>query len=145
MTCQQGDKLFCLSRRSFVKATPEEAVRQEFLAWVCGPFGCQRHLVAVEVPLRTICPRQPPPPRRRLDVVCFHLQEGQLRPLLLVECKASRPVPTAVLQLEGYNFYVHAPFSALVWPGHIFLCHKGAVSYEGPLASMPSFRSLIRA
>jgi hypothetical protein len=140
----KSSQLVCLARRFPVMATPEELVRQEFLSHCFGPFGCSRHLVAVEMSLRRLCPHvHPGPPRRRLDIVCSYVNNERVDPLLLVECKASLPSSAALTQVLGYNFFVKAPFVALTWPGHILLATSGGVWYEGKLSSMPCYAELV--
>ncbi len=135
-----SSKLVCLVRSIPVQDTPEERVRQHLLSHLIGAFGCPRSLIGVEVPLQSLvgCCRRPVP-RRRMDIVCFFLDRGALSPLLVIECKASKPLPGAVSQLNGYNFFIHAPLVALAWPGALRISHLSAILYEGDPAFSPTY------
>lgn len=50
-------------------------------------------------------------PLRRIDVLCF--AKGNLRPLLIVECKATSFTRQAVDQVIGYNYFIRSSFIAL--------------------------------
>lgn len=82
--------VMCLSRRRFVALTPEEWVRQHFLAYMVGHLGYPRGLVAVETPVMIGSSRQ------RADIVAF---SRQMRPLVIVECKA----PSVTLSQQTLN------------------------------------------
>ena len=71
--------VLCLSRRRFVALTPEEWVRQHFLAYMTDHLGFPAGLVAAEVPIMIGSSRQ------RADIVAY---SRQMSPLLIVECKA---------------------------------------------------------
>jgi hypothetical protein len=133
--------LVCLVRSAPVHDTPEERVRQQLLFHLIGPFGCPKSLIGVEVSLKALvgC-NERSVPRRRLDIVCFSVHEGSVLPLLIIECKASKPRPSALFQLNGYNFFVHAPAIALAWPGNIFVSKQGKSFYEGYIDQLPSYR-----
>jgi hypothetical protein len=134
-------QLFCLARRALVSATPEEIVRQELLSHLLGSFGCPRHLLAVEAPLRAISSRQVRL-TRRLDIVCFCVKASVVVPLLVIECKAAPPKRQALTQLNGYNFYLQAPFLALAWPGSVILLHGNKALYTGGICDMPTYSTL---
>jgi hypothetical protein len=126
--------LVCRIRAVSVHDTPEERVRQQLLAYLMGPFGAPRSLIGVEVSLKTIvtCTSRPVP-NRRLDIVCFSNHQGSLNPFLIIECKASKPLPGAISQINGYNFFVGAPVIALAWPGNILVSHHGKTLFEGQI------------
>ncbi|MBQ2322188.1 MAG: type I restriction enzyme HsdR N-terminal domain-containing protein [Bacteroidales bacterium] len=71
--------VLCLSRRRFVALTPEEWVRQHFLAHMISNLGYPPGLVQAEAPVRIGSSRQ------RADIVAF---SRQMEPLVIVECKA---------------------------------------------------------
>ena len=136
-------KLVCLVRSVPVQDTPEERVRQHLLSHLIGPFGCPRSLIGVEVSLKAlIACSAGPVPSRRLDIVCFSQRQGSCLPLLIIECKASRPLSAAVFQLNGYNFFIHAPVIALAWPGNILVSHQGKALFEGDMTLMPTYQRL---
>ena len=67
---------------------------------------------------------------RRFDLVCY---TKEMKPLLLVECKAGAIDEAAARQALGYNDVVKAPFVCLVNAGEmITLWHE-----QGKIASVP--------
>ena len=115
-------------------------VRQHLLAHLMGPFGCPRSLIRRGSVVEEPCPfRHSIVPNRRLDIVCFSHLQGSLDPLLIIECKASKPSAGAIPQLNGYNFFLHAPAIALAWPGNIFVSHQGKTLFEG---AIPFYRRI---
>lgn len=71
--------MLCQSRRRWVAWTPEEEVRQRFILMLTAQLGYPQTLVGAEIPL-IVGAR-----RLRADIVVW---DRQMRPLLLVECKA---------------------------------------------------------
>ncbi len=133
----------CRVRGLRVHDTPEERVRQQLLDYLMGPFGCPKSLIGVEVSVHRLVPhRSHSLPRRRLDIVCFSCHRGTMTPLLIIECKAVPPGPEALSQLNGYNFFVRAPYLALAWPGHMSLSCRGTPLFEGALALLPTYQQL---
>lgn len=112
-------------RRRWVKATPEEQVRQQWLRWMIHKQGYPRELLAVEKEIKEL------PhlfgkvvPDRRIDILCYAQVDsnfestwayggGSLFPLLMVECKAEKLSEEAINQAIGYNHHVKAPFIAI--------------------------------
>lgn len=82
--------VMCLCRRRFVALTPEEWVRQHFLAYMVSHLGYPLGLVAAEAPVLIGSSRQ------RADIVAF---SRQMRPLVIVECKA----PSVTLSQQTLN------------------------------------------
>lgn len=82
--------VMCLCRGRFVSLTPEEWVRQHFLAYMVGHLGYPLGLVAAEAPVMVGSLRQ------RADIVAF---SRQMRPLVIVECKA----PSVTLSQQTLN------------------------------------------
>lgn len=76
---ERRDDVLCLSRRRYVALTPEEWVRQHFLAYMAGNLGFPVSLLAVEAPIVIGTLRQ------RADIVAF---SRSMEPLVIVECKA---------------------------------------------------------
>ncbi len=111
----QADKLFCLVRRSWIKATPEEKLRQAVLHFMFDKGSYPNGLVALEMlPSKTS-------PLRRADIVSYWKNStGSIAPLIVVECKAEKLTPQAILQAGGYNYYLEAPFIALACPQESF-------------------------
>jgi len=81
-------------------------VRQALLEVLKKDLGFPKGLIAVE--------KKVEPLKRRLDVLCYHNLDGSPKPLLLIECKAEKIDQQAKDQVIGYNYYVKAPFIALV-------------------------------
>lgn len=53
-------------------------------------------------------------PNRRYDVLVYGKYRGELKPLLLIECKAAVVTQAALQQALGYNHEVGAPFVAVI-------------------------------
>lgn len=104
--------LFCPIRNSWVAAQPEEKVRQELLQRMLGPFGYPKALIAVEKELSQLV-QTGFFPKRRADILCFGNIQGQLLPLLLIECKAIPLTDKVVNQVVGYNSHVKARYIAV--------------------------------
>lgn len=108
---------------------PEEKVRQQVIVDLVSQ-GFPRHLMSVEKQVSGL--------KRRLDLLCYGLFEGHLYPLLLVECKAVRLTKAAERQVFGYNYYVRAPFVALVNDSGMIWAEKGKPFAEG----IPTYEDL---
>ncbi len=108
----------CFIRKIWVQATPEELVRQRLLRMMTEQGGYPEGTLAVELGLAALphLSQQQGLPQRRADILVFGpigAVSGELRPLLLVECKAVPLRPSVMQQIVGYNRYVGAPFIAL--------------------------------
>jgi hypothetical protein len=103
-------KIYDPIRCKKVAGTPEERVRQALLRQMLDFLSFPKGLISVEKKLGTSL--------RRVDIVVYRKVEGDLIPLLLVECKAS-PVDeeAAFRQAAGYRALVadkmYAPFWCL--------------------------------
>lgn len=112
------DQLFCLIRQQWVAALPEELVRQHFIQYMrqsgypLGNLVLEKDLR--QLPHLTHSPLELPKRRTDLVVLAKSVDSTDLRPLLLVECKAVKFTAKIIRQLIGYNFYLQAPFVALV-------------------------------
>lgn len=95
-------RLFDPIRKKYVAATPEERVRQALLQHMIHSLGFPKGLLTVEkeVSLTT----------RRADIVSHMLFSGEIRPLLVIECKKENSLLAAREQAMGYNFWLQAPF-----------------------------------
>ena len=101
-------------RKSWVKATPEEQVRQQWIQRMVHLLGYPKELLVVEKgigELPHLAATQVP--NRRLDILCYG-KVGSLFPLLLIECKDLPLSEGALNQVIGYNHFVKAPFVATV-------------------------------
>lgn len=113
------DKVYCLIRSEWLAATPEEVIRQRLLRHMTEALGYPKNWLCVEkrlteLPHLSLQPTQRMP-QRRIDVVCYMRgQSHDLKPLILVECKAVPITRRAMQQVIGYNRYVKAPFVCLI-------------------------------
>ena len=93
-------------RRCHVQNSPEERVRQKWLAAMTGPLGYPKGLLSVESGVDRS--------NRRFDILCYTLGHEGLVPLLLIECKAEDEKGSAVRQVFGYNETIQAPFVCVI-------------------------------
>ncbi|MCK4934176.1 MAG: type I restriction enzyme HsdR N-terminal domain-containing protein [Simkaniaceae bacterium] len=107
-------------RKNFVRATPEEIVRQTLVQIMVSDLGFPSSYIAVEKKLSELphlSMEKRLIPRRRFDIICFAKNEQAkipFFPLLLVECKATNLNAKAFDQVIGYNSFIRARFVALV-------------------------------
>lgn len=137
-------------RSQWVKASPEELVRQRWLCYMTDCLGYPRDLIAVEKSLKEmphLLGKSSRFPNRRMDVVCFSKEvysAHEYYPLLLMECKATRIDEKALHQVKGYNHYLHASFIAVANEKEVFTAWKskeGNAYYR--VERLPSYRELI--
>jgi len=93
-------------RGKYVRLTPEEHVRQQFVHYLVDAHGVPSGLVSIEQ--RVDIQGQP----QRADVV---VHDRRAQPLLLVECKApGQSINQSVFdQASRYNLALGAPFLAV--------------------------------
>jgi Type I restriction enzyme R protein N terminus (HSDR_N) len=116
---QAPEQLFCQVRQEWVKATPEEKVRQHLVYIMKYHLGYPSGGLTLEASLNQMPHLALYPdklPNRRADVVYFapniHPKHA-LYPLLLIECKAIKLSSKVVNQVLGYNHYLQACFIAI--------------------------------
>lgn len=102
-------------RRKYVKLTPEEWVRQNFVQYLIRDRGCPRGLIAIEkgfLYLGAPC---------RADVL---VADRRGRPLMVTECKAPeiRLTQRTFDQLAHYNRVLKAPFLTVSNGAQHFCC-----------------------
>lgn len=121
MTEPNRNQVFCLMRKEWVIATPEELVRQKLVHHLIHDLAFPWSHIALEKSLRQMphltLADQLKLPHRRADLVCFAKNihpQFNLYPLLLVECKAVKLSERVVNQVVGYNHFVKAYFIAVV-------------------------------
>ena len=92
------DSFFDSSRKKFVAATPEEAVRQAVVSWLKDVQKAPGHLIETEFALRLFDPRN----ADRVDILVHDFREGAnaKEPWLLVECKRPGVESPAALQVQ---------------------------------------------
>lgn len=146
-----GRLVFDEVRNLWVKATPEEIVRQKLLQHMIRDLKFPKELISVEKELSQMphLSQEPSPPERRADIICFAKEidpEHPLYPLLLVECKDAILNDAAIIQALGYNHFVKAHFVALANQKEVKLVLLDSVneSYRF-LPYLPSFSDLLNA
>lgn len=102
-----GQQLFCPFRRKYVRATPEEKVRQAVLRSLVDDYGFPASLIAVEAPIEIGNHVD-----KRCDAIVY---SPNLEPWMLIELKApSVPITQKTLdQAAIYNTTLHAPLLLL--------------------------------
>lgn len=128
-----------------IRATPEEKIRQKLLEVLIEELFFPREYVVVEKALSELPHLQGKRvPKRRLDILCYFPIHDQLLPLLLIECKKSRRTKQALRQVNGYNYWVKAPFVAVANQEGILLKYLDIASNEIVIKEgLPSYQDLI--
>ncbi len=134
-------------RRAWVKATPEEKVRQQWLQWMIGKLKFPKELLAVEKELKEL-PHLfgETVPDRRIDILCYASgihPSHSLYPLLMIECKDEPLTEEAVDQVIGYNHHVKAYFVAVVNHEEARLGFFNGNEYQF-YSALPSFKELMQ-
>lgn len=130
----ENNQVFDIVRRKFVHLTPEEWVRQNILHFLISHKNFPAGLIEVEKSIQLFNTS------KRVDIL---VRTPQLKPLLLVECKAPEVNITQkeAEQLARYQITLQAELSFLTnGRQHIIMHHQaGAVSYlpELPVYSQP--------
>ncbi|WP_245846154.1 type I restriction enzyme HsdR N-terminal domain-containing protein [Longibacter salinarum] len=98
--------VYDIFRGKYVRLTPEEHVRQQFVHYLVDAHAVPSGLVAIELPVDI----QGRP--QRADIVIY---DREAQPLLLVECKApdTSISQTVFDQASRYNLRLGAPFLAV--------------------------------
>lgn len=136
----QNRQVYDFIREKWVEATREEVVRQKLLLFMVESLQYPRGSLAVEKGLSEVV-RNARVPNRRLDVLCFDM--ANLKPLLLIECKAVAIHRRMFTQMMGYNAYVGAPFICLVnHEGSMFLRWK---DHRVVQKGIPNYLELVNA
>jgi hypothetical protein len=136
-------------RLCWVKATPEEQVRQRWLKWMIYGLQYPKELLAVEKELKAL-PHLfgKTVPERRVDILCYGKNihpSHPLYPLVMIECKDERLTDEAIDQVIGYNHHVKAYFIAVVNLEEVRFVFFNAARKEYQFHSvLPSFKELIQ-
>lgn len=113
----ESARVYCPIRKEWVKALPEEQVRQTLIRCMIDQLGYPPAFMAVEKKLNDLPYLVGMPlPDRRADIICFGKDihpHHSLYPLLLIECKAVVLTRRVILQVMGYNHYIKAFFIAV--------------------------------
>jgi hypothetical protein len=132
-------------RNCYVRATPEEMVRQHWVQKMIRQLGYPRELIVVEKAIGEL-PHLvgSEAPDRRLDILCYGKGAQSLFPLLLIECKDEPLTEGAVNQVIGYNYHVKAHFIAAAGQGEVRFGHFDEMEKKYVFASfLPLFRELM--
>lgn len=115
----KGNQLYCPIRKAWVKAQPEEVIRNQLVIRMIEELGYPLGLMAVEKRLSQLphlALSSKKFPNRRADLICLgqgiHPQHA-LYPLLLVECKAVPLTDKVLRQVTGYNHHLQSYFAAV--------------------------------
>lgn len=127
--------IFCALRRSWLLLTPEEWVRQNFLAYLQQGLGYPAALIAVEKEIRLH------ELRKRFDILVYDTAH---RPWLLVECKAPEvPLAPPVLdQALRYNLSVPVTYIVITNGAQTMAWEKEAGTLQ-ELALLPHWPAAI--
>lgn len=144
--------LFDEMRQKWVKATPEELVRQQWLKRMTLQLGYPKELLVIEKEIKELpCISSIKVPDRRIDILCYGKGESlaqPLFPLLLIECKSKDAPLMAELaqdQLIGYNDSIGAPFVAVITGDQVrFRCVDTVKERTFSCSFLPSFKELMQ-
>lgn len=96
---------------------PEEVVRQNYIKKLIDE-GFNKNLIITEKKISQLphlaLVNKKLLPNRRVDILCYAKDRADLKPYLLVECKAVKLTEPMKRQIIGYNYYVKAPMLVLV-------------------------------
>lgn len=122
VSCNRSNQVFDPIRQRWVRATPEERVRQDLIRRLLAQ-GVSAHHILVEVALDRLptgsvqsCRTQ-----RRLDLLVARFSGGNFEPLLLAECKAHTPDDSALGQLLSYQSALRSRWLVLAAPGELWV------------------------
>ena len=136
-------------RKIWVRATPEEVVRQQWLKRMTQQLDFPRELIVVEKEIKEL-PHLAfnEVPDRRVDILCYGKEtpsSSDLFPLLLIECKDEPLTEDAVNQVIGYNHHVKARFIAALNLKEVQMGAFDAVKNKYIFCSfLPSFKELMQ-
>lgn len=114
------ERIYCLVRKIWVAASPEEIIRQQLVSHMIHHLGYPVSYLALEKELRRVPHLELSDksiPDRRADLICFGKNIHPIHPLyplLLVECKAVKITSRTLNQVAGYNHHLGAYFIAVV-------------------------------
>lgn len=120
-------------RAKWIAYTPEEHVRQLFLLHLIQELGYPAERIAVEHSFKSASGKH-----YRADIVVF---DAQLRPLLLVECKAMDIILTSKTfeQASRYNAIVGAPYIIITNGKKHYLVHTTNFTDYKQLSEIPPY------
>ena len=133
---QNKEQIFCDWRKRWVRLTPEEWVRQNFLHLLVEEYGYPASLIAVEMPIKV------GEVQKRCDAVVFN---RLMTPVVLIEFKADTvPLTQKTLdQAVVYNRKLNVPF-LILHNGPQTICINIQPSTITPLEHIPEWKQLSR-
>lgn len=148
----KSDLVNCRIRKEWVKATPEEGVRQNLLNYMIDCLGFPPSLISLEKGLDQmphLALSQKAIPNRRADLVCYaeNIHPAHpLYPLIVIECKAVDLKRKELNQVLSYNHFLGAHFVALVNQKKIMTgWHDKDLGEYRFIDYLPSFSSLLKS
>lgn len=90
------ESVFCMIRKKWIRLTPEEWVRQNFLLFLTHTLQFPAALIAVEKQLEIAAVK------RRFDIVVY---DSEARPYLLVECKEMEAPLESNALMQALHYY----------------------------------------
>ncbi|MCH9632725.1 MAG: hypothetical protein S4CHLAM6_10630 [Chlamydiae bacterium] len=141
------EQVYDTLRSQWVVATPEEIVRQKWLEVMMGHLSFPKDLLVVEKKLSLLphLNQSLELPERRVDILAYSKEDGQLKPLLLIECKCIPLSAKALLQVKGYNDYVQAPYIAIANEEEIRIGYLNGEKEFETLDFLPAYPLLLKA
>ena len=132
------DCYLCSSRRKLIISTPEETVRQSFIAYLTDVLGVPATSIDAEVPLSYYEKGQ----SGRADIV---VSDAAGNPLIVVECKAASVFLTdaVVHQAQRYNAVIKARFVVLTNSVNTYAFESTADGELMPLAKLVPYLELM--
>lgn len=107
------NKKFDPIRKKDLLLLPEEKVRQSLISHMIHDLGYPQGYLAIEKGIDQFL-KNKKISKRRIDIICFYKKKEELKPLLIIECKKDKITNSAIEQIVGYNYFIKAPFFALV-------------------------------
>ena len=131
-----SQQLYCIFRRKYVAATPEEQVRQTFLHYLVEQLGYPASLIGVEVAIEVGAGVT-----KRCDAVVY---APSLQPLMLLEFKAPEVTltQTTLDQAAVYNTTIRAPYLVLANGRQTVVAHLTDQNPITFLNSIPAWSQL---
>lgn len=133
---QNKEQIFCEWRRRWVRLTPEEWVRQQFLHRLVEERHYPASLIAVEMPIKV------GDAVKRCDAVVY---DRQMQPLMLIEFKAETVSLTqkTLDQAVTYNRKLQVPYLVL-HNGPRTICIKLQSDSVEFIEEIPSYNQIIQ-
>ncbi|MGM9837931.1 MAG: type I restriction enzyme HsdR N-terminal domain-containing protein [Paludibacteraceae bacterium] len=129
------EQVFCEWRRMWVRLTPEEWVRQQFLHRLVADFRYPASLIGVEIPIRV------GDAQKRCDAIVY---TPRMQPIMLIEFKAEHvPLTQKVLdQAVIYNRRLCVPYLVLHNGAQTIIAHIAENTVQF-LTTLPSWNQLL--